>query len=381
MARASTTRNLKLRLSDDLSADSRYNLEKLDNLGGIFLPNTTGDSVVRSTRDLIFRPASTDVGGSGTGGNLVFGDVDQPLDSVTFYSSSAISFPSGLALPDTATSGTKSLSLHYKSDISGSVDTASDRNIYLDTNGADRNLVLGGNLSLLGGSLTLTVSGATSLTLPSSGTLATLAGVETLTGKTLAAGSNSISGLTNSNISAGAAIDGTKISPLFGAQSIETSLRLRFTNGLHSTSLGQAASGQTTDFTLLLPSADGTPGQVLSTDGLGNLSWSNSTSASLSGLTDVSVGVPAAGQVLWFDSGLVKWTGRRLYYSTTWLTAAGTTKVVTHSLGAANVLVQVYEAAELIEVASVVATDSNTVTLTASQAPASSWTVDIYALV
>lgn len=65
-----------------------------------------------------------------------------------------------------------------------------------------------------------------------------------------------------------------------------------------------------------------------------------------------------------------------------WLTADGTTKVVTHSLGSTDVMVQVFDADDgsSIEVNSIIRTDTNTVTLSASEAPATSWRVLILAI-
>lgn len=99
-------------------------------------------------------------------------------------------------------------------------------------------------------------------------------------------------------------------------------------------------------YNFVLPVNAGTSGYVLSTDGSGNTSWvSNASSSS---------------------------------FAEDWTTAQGTSKVVTHNLGSKDVLVEVYDKAndESISVDSIVRTDTNTVTLTSSEAPnASSWRV------
>jgi len=165
MATTTLTRNLKLRISSDLTADSKYNLNKLDSLGSIYQIDTNDVAKIRSKSDIQILPNDSDIGGSGTGGTVSFGSIDQPLSNLSFYAD-AVSFSGGFGLEDQAVGGTQKLNIKYKSDLLNAVDTVADRNLNIDMEGADRQLVLGGNLSILNYNLAFTLQADTSWTLP-----------------------------------------------------------------------------------------------------------------------------------------------------------------------------------------------------------------------
>lgn len=204
------SRNLKLRIDSNLTANSKYNLEKIDTLGSTFLVDTTDTLNIRSRTDILIEPESADLGGASSGGTVSIGTASHLLTEVDVFAS-AFHLSSPIALLDQATGGTKYLQLRYKSDLSGSADTIFDRTLSMDLEGADRFFVLGGNYSQIGGSLALTLGGTTTLTLPLTGTVATLAGSETFTNKTINASSNSLLNIANASISATAAIAYSKL--------------------------------------------------------------------------------------------------------------------------------------------------------------------------
>jgi len=103
----------------------------------------------------------------------------------------------------------------------------------------------GNSLSLsANNALTLTTTGATTVTLPTTGTLASIAGTQTLTNKTIAAGSNTITGLTNSNLSGTAGITNANL-----ANSSTTIGSTAIALGASSTTLAGLTSVSSTGFT------------------------------------------------------------------------------------------------------------------------------------
>lgn len=120
MATVSLTSNLKLRLSSDLTADARSNLLKLDNLASLYQINSNEQALIRSKTDIIFQPESPDIGGSGSGGSISVGTIDQPAQSIllsatninlsgTLTSTSAIISSSSIGLKSTVTEKTVTL--------------------------------------------------------------------------------------------------------------------------------------------------------------------------------------------------------------------------------------------------------------------------------
>lgn len=89
------SRYLKLKIADDLSADAKYNLTKIDSLGATFITDSTELLAIRSQEDIVIEPASPDLGGAGSG-TLSLGQDDNPAAVEVF--SSAFRLRSALGL-------------------------------------------------------------------------------------------------------------------------------------------------------------------------------------------------------------------------------------------------------------------------------------------
>lgn len=382
------TPNLNLAVPSDASPEARANLYTLDALGAATKVDSHGNLLLRSKHDIRILPEDATVGGSEDGSGEVFvGDPDN-LANVTLYGT--LAFRGAIRLLDTAAGGTRFLTLQYKSDASGSTDAAADRVLILDLEGADRRLILSGDLTTTGGAVTLASSGPSAVSLPSSGTLATLSGNEVLSNKAIDAATNTITGLTNANVASAAAISGTKISPDFGSQTVATAGRLRLSGPSFYSELRAAQSGQVGNILWTLPPADGSPNQALSTDGAGNLSWVSISVASYAANRAIQSGPTGALEAssvtsteLGYLAGVTsplqaQLSARGRSLSATWLTADGTSKSISHGFSTRKVTVELLDVSNdyaTIEAGSVTRPDNNTVVLTSSEAPASSWLV------
>jgi len=187
--------------------------------------------------------------------------------------------------------------------------------------------------------------------------------------------------ITDSEVAAGAAIAQSKLDLAItdsevaaGAAIAQSKLSLAITNSEVDASAAIAESKLALDQN----TAD------LATRDLDNLTVSSLAAEGLlvasSSSAVAALGVGSDGQVLKVVSGQVAWAADAgaSTFQADWVTGDGTSKTVSHSLGTKDVIVQIYDQTndQTIEIDSVIRTDTNTVDLTASEAPgASGWRV------
>lgn len=99
----------------------------------------------------------------------------------------------------------------------------------------------------------------------------------------------------------------------------------------------------------------------------------------------VRLPIGTSGYVLTSDGDTASWQPAGAgfdSFAANWINADGATKVVTHNLGTKDVQVEIYDTDDdsTVWIDSVVRTDTNSVTLTSSEAPAVTWRVTVHAV-
>ena len=82
-----TTRFLKLRVDSGLTANSKFNLERIDTLAAGLSSDTSGMMNLRSSNDITIEPEAAAVGGAGSGGVVNIGTTGHTLAEIRLRAS------------------------------------------------------------------------------------------------------------------------------------------------------------------------------------------------------------------------------------------------------------------------------------------------------
>ena len=263
--------NLKLRLDSNLTANAKYNLERIDDLGGLTTLTTSGTLQIRAKSNLELSANDPAVGGVGSGGSVAIASPGAPLDTFRVDADNIIlSGPVGFVDQAPGTVSPSLLSFAYVSTLSGNQDP---QNVVLrlDLNNQDRELVLGGNLRT-SGNFSFQTDTTSSVLFPATGTLATLQNTETFQNKTIDLGKNTLLNLTPASLHKDFQLPGSKIDPNFSDKEVQVS-SLAFSSSQYKTVIAQYFNSQDKDLLFFLPIEEGEEGQVLGTAGQGRLTW------------------------------------------------------------------------------------------------------------
>jgi hypothetical protein len=179
---------------------------------------------------------------------------------------------------------------------------------------------------------------------------------DTLTNKSIDADTNTITNIEDADIKSGAAINAAKL-----ADGSVSNTEFQYINSLTSNAQTQIDGKQADVIT--------TEGDLIVGDGSGNASR-------------LAIGTDT--YVLTSDGTTASWQPTQSSidsYKTDWITADTATKVVTHNLNSLDIQVELFDKTDgqTIFIDSIVRTDADTLTLTASEAPgASGWRVVIH---
>lgn len=140
MSDSTLTRYLKLKVAADLSADAKYNLNRIDSLGFLATVNDDDSLNLVARGDIDIEPRSPDVGGTGINGTINLGinrnTASNNIDVVSYARLFLIK--AGFKLANQASTSTNSLQLDFNS----AADLATDRTLTVDVDSANRSLVV-----------------------------------------------------------------------------------------------------------------------------------------------------------------------------------------------------------------------------------------------
>lgn len=376
---AGYTANLRLRIEDGITPDALYNLQRIDELGANLQLTTASNVELSSAEDVYIQPNNPAQGGSGVGGLVQIGASIQPIDlldvyakRISFHQISEINFGTALFtgsysipwskidLSNADLAGIPSLDSAIQNSpvIQAAASHINNKNNPHDVTASQVGTYTSGQID------SLINAKASAAALEShifssanvhgiSGNVVGTTDAQSLSNKTINADNNTISNIKNNAIAATANIDGTKISPQFGSQQIRTSGGLRLEGASSYVVLSASASNQTGPLTLKLPATYGQNGQVLTTDGQGNLSWQNPAGAAIT---------------------------QRTFF---WEKGDGNEKTIVHGFNNKNldITVRDQEDGELIYIPDINIIDNNTILMVSSEAPSVSWQITIQAVV
>lgn len=295
------TRNLRLRVNSSLTADAKFNLERIDLLGGLISTNTVEAVSLRSRGDITIEPNSESIGGSGAGGALRIGTTEHSLAELNIYASS-INFSSPISILDSSSA----FYLNIAHNSGGS--STGNRSVIFNTRDANRtvdlsgNIVTQGNLATVGAfSLTLTTTADTDVTFPTAGLLATQNEPETWTNKSITGTftgpltgdvTGNLIGNINGDITGNLTgnSSGTHTGPVIGDVTGNVSGTASNITGVAAIANGgTGATSLPAALNALLPDQAGNGGKILLTDGT-NANW---IAAGGGSVTSVGLTAPA----------------------------------------------------------------------------------------
>jgi hypothetical protein len=369
------TSNLRLRIEDNLTSDAVYNLQRIDELGAVFKLSTSSTVELSSAEDVLIQPNNPAAGGSGIGGLIRIGSEGQPADAIRMYASEIQLNATTVNLGNATLVGSYSIPWdRIDASSGGSVSSFPDfesavlsipavlantshpstiGNPHQTTAAQVGAYSVGQSDALLSAKANLSIvvshTNATTGVHGLSGAVVGTTDAQELINKSISGDSNQITAIRNASIADNAAILGSKVRPLFGNQQVQTSAGLRLDGASQYVVLLPSAAVQSQPLSFRLPSSYGAVGQVLVTDGNGNLSWQNAAGAAISEET---------------------------YF---WLDSDGMEKVISHGFNTQSLDITIKDTTdnELIYVPEINFIDNSTITLISSEPPSNAWQVII----